>query len=187
MKIKSNILLAAVFLLLLGFVSCSKPQIKNACENVSIDDFVDSTDVLIASAFSPNGDGINDNFRPRFFSKKIKEIDMLGNPVYVFYPDVTISFFQVKKWNTGKVVYDGFLNNYEGWDGSFDGETCRGYYKYNITVDFSSGESKSYEGEICIIEGDECYKNMGNCVWEDQLITGQQSTIEPIANSSACQ
>jgi gliding motility-associated-like protein len=69
--------------------------------------------IIVPNAFTPNGDGLNDNFQ--FFTKGIKEI-------------VSVQIFN--RW--GQLVY-GINGNEEGWNGLFNGEASEmGTYIYRI-------------------------------------------------------
>jgi len=183
METKLNWLFAMTILLLCGFVSCTKPTMENACENVSVDDKIDSAQVLIMSAFTPNGDGINDRFIPIIWPDVIGVDSLWGNTIYA--PDPVITFFEVKEWDSGKVVYDGKWNEFEGWDGISDGEICSGYYKYVIRIRTAGGISKRYEGEVCsFTEQGKCYKNADKCVFESDLLGN--TFLDPAVGSGGC-
>ena len=90
--------------------------------------------VLLPNAFSPNGDDLNDIFRP--FTKDVAEIS--GFQVY-------------NRW--GETVYDGVYNNFEGWDGLHKGEVQDvGVYIYLIQYRFEGAEeTKTVIGNITLI------------------------------------
>ena len=83
----------------------------------------------LGSAFSPNGDGVNDNFI--FGGENIN--------------DLTVSVFD----RTGKRVYSGNMNNCM-WDGSLnDGQKAEtGTYFYDIFATTVDGESFKQKGSI---------------------------------------
>jgi gliding motility-associated-like protein len=88
-----------------------------------------SLTISIPSAFTPNGDGRNDFFRP-----------VIGG-------GITIRTFQVfDRW--GRRVWAAAKNNAaRGWDGSYDGRPVEmGTYYYNI-------ELESYTGEVFVRNG----------------------------------
>jgi gliding motility-associated-like protein len=90
--------------------------------------------VFIPTAFTPNGDGVNDLFRV-YTSRSITAI----NSVEVF-----------DRWgNKVYNVYDILPNQEVGWDGTFRGRKLDpGVFIYNISVSFEDGESFNYFGEV---------------------------------------
>jgi hypothetical protein len=183
MKTRLNYLFGITLLLLLGFMSCTKPVMENACENISVDDKINSARVLIMSAFSPNGDGLNDRFRPLILPDIIEVDTLWGTEIYAIRP--TITSFQVKEWNSEKVIYDGTWNDFQGWDGTKDGETCSGYYKYIISITTVNGFSKTYQGEVCsFTEQGKCCKNADKCVFEEDFIGA--GIVDPTVASGGC-
>ena len=94
--------------------------------------------IYIPSAFSPNGDGLNDRFTI-YGGNGIQEIEYLQ----VF-----------NRW--GALVFERkeFPINAEplGWDGSFKGEPAgSGVYIYHLKVNFVDGFEGFYEGDVTII------------------------------------
>ena len=95
--------------------------------------------ILIPNAFSPNNDGVNDDFR--IFAKNGL------NP--------TIKLYQIhNRW--GELVYEA--NNFMvdsdiyWWDGKFKGKKPGiGVYVYYFIVLFENGEQKEFEGSITLI------------------------------------
>lgn len=89
--------------------------------------------VLIPSAFSPNGDGLNDVFR----------IENLS-----FQKASTFRVFN----RYGQVVYDGMSNNNKGWDGMFKGKLAdQATYFYQIQLNYPDGKVEYYKGDVTLI------------------------------------
>lgn len=90
-------------------------------------------DVIMPSAFSPNGDNINDIFRP------------LGYRITQY--DMTI----FNRW--GEIVYQ--INSPTisiGWNGTFNGEDQEvGVYIYYMNATFINGEKKSITGNVTLL------------------------------------
>ncbi len=91
--------------------------------------------IFIPSAFSPNGDGIND------------ALLVLGD-------NGSIEHLQVfDRW--GSLMYQkpsGKVNDEEGWDGKTNGESAAaGVYYYSITIRFPDDELETYQGEIMLL------------------------------------
>jgi len=110
-------------------------------DNITI--FVEKTrPVYIPSAFSPNGDGIND------FFTVYADIDLIE---YIH------DFAIYDRW--GEQVYFNEMQSPEealldlnGWDGNFRTESMSpGVYVYKVLVEFVDGEEIFYEGDITLI------------------------------------
>jgi gliding motility-associated-like protein len=89
--------------------------------------------VKIPTAFSPNGDGINDAWR-------IRNLD-------VIYPNATIQVFD--RW--GQLVYSS--NDYsdnKAWDGTTNGNNLA-MDSYHFIIDFGNGE-KPVVGQVTILK-----------------------------------
>lgn len=92
--------------------------------------------VLFPNAFTPNGDGLNDDFNPTFIN-----IDRDAMTDY--------SFKVVNRY--GQMVYET-NNPYFGWDGSFKGNKCDiGTYYYLCS--FKTKQNKPYErkGDVTLL------------------------------------
>jgi gliding motility-associated-like protein len=94
--------------------------------------------VFIPNAFSPNGDQINDLFRP-FTAEAVEEIeyfivyDCWGNHIYG-----TSSF----KPNDNKT----------GWDGTYKGIAANdGVYTYATQVRLRNGKTQRYVGDVMLV------------------------------------
>jgi len=89
--------------------------------------------ILIPSAFSPNGDGVNDLFR----------IENLS-----FQKASTFRVFN----RYGQVVYDGMSNGNKGWDGLFKGKPSDvGTYFYQIQINYPDGKTENYKGDVTLV------------------------------------
>lgn len=90
-------------------------------------------DVIMPSAFSPNGDGFNDIFRPRGFR----------------ITNYTMTIFD--RW--GGVIFEinsPSINN--GWDGKINGEDAEiGVYVYYMNATFINGEQESNSGNVTLL------------------------------------
>lgn len=114
-------------------------EVGNNCETVTASIAVGSCEVCnvyIPSAFSPNGDGMNDNFQP-----------FLGCQVE------NVHFSVFNRW--GVMVYES--NTLEdGWDGTYQGQmVSEGVYIYNLQFDMlENGVSRaaSYTGDITVVK-----------------------------------
>jgi gliding motility-associated-like protein len=100
-------------------------------ETASVDYLIDPADVKFPNAFTPNGDGDNELFRPR-----ITGVGVLDN-LLVF-----------NRW--GQLVYEG--SDPDGWDGKFNGEDVPPeVYVYLGTVRFPNGDTQEYKGDVTLI------------------------------------
>jgi gliding motility-associated-like protein len=110
---------------------------KNGCADtagVTIKD-VPCCHLMLPTAFSPNGDGLNDVYNP----------NNLG-------PMLMVNFSIFNRW--GKKVYSN-ASNAKGWDGNYEGTPCdAGTYYYIIEYDCQNpGGSRiiSQKGDITLI------------------------------------
>jgi gliding motility-associated-like protein len=87
----------------------------------------------VPTGFSPNGDGLNDWFRP------------LGSAEFV-------SEYQMTVWNRwGQEVYRSVNPTDQGWDGTYKGQPAiTGVYAYVITYKNIFGESKLVKGNVTL-------------------------------------
>jgi gliding motility-associated-like protein len=92
-------------------------------------------DVFIPSAFSPNGDGLNDYFKPQFIR------------------DYTIRNFSIFN-RYGQRVYSISLTKQigNGWDGSFNGKSCdKGTYYYILSLQDPLGKETIMKGDVALV------------------------------------
>lgn len=93
---------------------------------------VEPARVIIPNAFSPNGDGTNDRFRPITDNKNIRLTEMK-----VF-----------NRW--GKLVYSG--NSLNGWDGNVSGKPAPvDVYVYNMVFEFPGGRREVRSGDVALL------------------------------------
>jgi gliding motility-associated-like protein len=94
-----------------------------------------SPDIFIPSAFSPNGDGTNDYFKPEFIREhSIKEFSVFN------------------RW--GQKVYGVSYNQQlgKGWDGFYQGTKCdRGTYYYILSVQDPLGKEGIMRGDVTLV------------------------------------
>lgn len=100
---------------------------------------VDSLDPrgFLPNAFTPNGDGLNDRFLPKFSSERGHEI---------------VNFRVADRW--GKIVYVSYGTKTIGWDGTYNNQGTpaeMGTYYYYLDVRFVNGEHKVYKGDVTLL------------------------------------
>ncbi|HTN44766.1 MAG TPA: gliding motility-associated C-terminal domain-containing protein [Flavipsychrobacter sp.] len=90
--------------------------------------------VLMPTAFSPNGDGLNDRFRPRS-----------TGPVFVRIFEVYNRFGQCVYKSSGKDALNG-------WDGTFKGNMQElGTYYYFINIEINEGGTIALKGDVTLV------------------------------------
>jgi gliding motility-associated-like protein len=92
-------------------------------------------ELRMPTAFSPNGDGLNDYFAPFVNGKRYK-----------------VSTFQIFN-RLGQMVYDGFGDAaMKGWDGRYKGKPVdAGTYFYRIAVSTEYGELLQRKGDVTVL------------------------------------
>jgi hypothetical protein len=123
-------------LFLQSIYACTKAKIQDNCENNTIEispkDFnTDSASFFIPTAFTPNGDELNEMFKP-------------------FLGGVSLKEFEVCKRNN--VLFSTTdINQY--WDGTdTNGDLCKyGVYTYNLTVNNGTDGDIEICGEVSLI------------------------------------
>jgi hypothetical protein len=148
---KMGLKFTALLIVLFAVVSCKKAKIIDSCENNSAEISPsgynkDSAIIFLPTAFSPNGDDLNDLFRPL-----ISGID--------------VTSFKVCRRN--KVIFTADDENTK-WDGTDqDDKKCiDGVYTYVIKGNNTTDGNFEIIGEISLIsEGDLCIP----CWFEDQI------------------
>jgi gliding motility-associated-like protein len=95
-------------------------------------------DVSIPSAFTPNGDGVNDVF----YILGVKDAALIKN--FAVYNRWGNAVFRVSNVVPNTPVY--------GWDGSVNGvKAQQGTYVYEVTMQFADGSQKNYKGTVVLI------------------------------------
>lgn len=94
-------------------------------------------DIDIPNAFSPNGDEMNDFFRP-----VITNADNIEG---------FISEFRVfSRW--GQMVYERTNNNDQGWDGNYNGQQAPPeVYMYYIELIYPNGDVEVLKGDVTLV------------------------------------
>lgn len=109
--------------------------VDSASVTVKVDTIV--AEVFMPNAFSPNGDGLNDRFMPRFYNQR----------------GYKIALFTVhNRW--GQEVFNGSGNNAAGWDGTYHNQgkpADSGTYFYYLKVIFLNGKQKILKGDVILI------------------------------------
>ncbi len=97
---------------------------------ITIDVIYDS--ITIPSAFTPNGDGLNDIFRP--IGMKYQKL---------------VSFSIYNRWGQ-QIFYTA--SKEQGWDGTFNGTLQDlGTYQYVIIVALDNGDNRMFKGTVTLI------------------------------------
>jgi hypothetical protein len=90
--------------------------------------------VVIPSAFTPNGDGLNDVFR-------------IGNIGF----QKLVEFSVYNRW--GQLVYHNTTDPKEGWDGSYNGVILdMGVFNYVIIIANPEGTNTIFKGDVTLIK-----------------------------------
>jgi gliding motility-associated-like protein len=89
--------------------------------------------ILIPSAFSPNGDGVNDVF---------------GIVNLTFHRVMEFRVFN--RW--GQEVFST-QDSYKGWDGTFKGQKATpGVYQYLIRISSPDGQARLFKGDVTLVQ-----------------------------------
>lgn len=93
--------------------------------------------LVMPNAFSPNGDGLNDVFEPKFVNKS----GFLVKDFRIF-----------DRW--GKLVYSAAATKKSGWNGNYsndDKPAAVGTYFFYIDVQFIDGTKRFFKGDVTLI------------------------------------
>ncbi len=94
---------------------------------------IDGNEEFVPTAFTPNGDGINDIFRI---------INMGAHKL--------VMFNVYNRW--GELVYHNDTDPKKGWDGTFNGvPQDMGVFNYVIIIGKPDGKLKQYKGDVTLI------------------------------------
>ena len=92
-----------------------------------------STDIFIPNAFTPNNDGVNDQFK------------MFGELSNIYFLDISV----FDRW--GEKVFESNDPNFE-WDGTYRGEPAPiGVYIYVATAVFNNGSHRDFKGSVTLL------------------------------------
>ena len=98
--------------------------------------------VFVPSAFSPNGDNVN---------------DILAISVGSFVKEIK-SFAIYTRWGEQLISKSNFMPTNQpldtnGWDGTLNGNLCdSGVYVYMLEVEFEDGTTEQYKGDITLLK-----------------------------------
>ncbi len=109
--------------------------IKDGCSTSDTIEVKRDCYLNIPNSFSPNADGLNDNFLPR---------DILSSGLASFNMNI------YNRW--GERIFTTSNINGSGWDGKFGGKNQPiGTYVYQIDVVYNNKERKSYTGNVTLL------------------------------------
>jgi gliding motility-associated-like protein len=113
--------------------------VSNTCKDTAMVDVGElppySGDVIMPTAFTPNGDGKNDVFKPVFRVER----------------GYTLSEFRIFNRYGQAVYYTSNVN--AGWDGTYKGQLQdQGVYYYIIKIRFIDGTERAFKGDVTLIK-----------------------------------
>jgi len=133
-------------------------SIKSCCEISSLETVVGTGKIYVPNLFTPNNDGINDNFTI-FASSEIAQIKKL----------------EVKKGSKTIFTATDFSPNSStsAWDGTIDGEVVKGLFSFDIDIIDDAGITQSFSGKVCSLpcngtDKDKKFDNFDNCTFGTQ-------------------
>ncbi len=104
-------------------------------DSATVTIYVDYPDNCIPSAFTPNGDGLNDVFR-------------LCNKLRF---ERLVDFRVFNRW--GQLIYENTNDGQKGWDGTLNGVVQdMGVYNYMIIIARPDGTNRIFKGEVTLIK-----------------------------------
>lgn len=123
-----------------GKVSIRIDDVFGCTDIASVDINVDrQAAIFVPTAFSPNGDQINDRLVIFGDLRQVKEL---------------LSFEVYNRWGTRLYARQNFMPNEEstGWDGRFQGDLLQtGVYLYRLVYRLTNGEEKTLTGDFSLI------------------------------------
>ena len=113
--------------------------VQGGCQDTALIDITEfsgySNDVQVPTAFSPNGDGLNDVFAP------------------VLRIDHGYSLVSFKVYSRYGELVHSTSNMSGGWDGTYKGRLQdAGVYYYMIKIKFLDGTEKSFKGDVTLLK-----------------------------------
>ena len=113
-------------------MSLSIPALAQERKEAGSDVIKPERSIMIPTAFSPNGDGINDVF---------KLVNVKNEKL--------IDFRVFNRWGT--IVYNS-KDMYQGWDGNYKGQAqATGVYGYAIRIMYEDGVEEIYKGTVTLV------------------------------------
>jgi len=102
--------------------------------NISVDDNID---VMIPTAFSPNGDGNNDFFRP-YSNSSLVEVQ---------------SFAIYDRWGNNLYYTENLsMSGLSGWDGTYNNQNAEvGAYTFVALISLNGDEPKIFKGNVTLV------------------------------------
>lgn len=140
-----------LFLLIITFclTACKKAVYnRNCCEQPGIATVFFGGYLTIPNAFTPNGDGVNDQLIPITYG-------VTSYTLTVVLEDETL-----------------FQGINEGWDGKINGKAENGIYGYVIDIEPDRDNALQVRGQICTIvdPANACIKEADRCAFENQFV-----------------
>lgn len=130
--------LLSISICILSFIfsSCSKEgksALKGCCDNEILSDTFGNGMVYLPNIFTPNGDGINDEFF------------VMGDSI------ARVLNFEIRSQSGRPVFHIADLIQYDSlrWDGKIDGVVEKGLYEFSLSVEAEDGSIGNFNGSVC--------------------------------------
>lgn len=124
---KKILLTLALLMSIVGYSQVSKTQPISAIASTSVDEYF----IYVPNSFTPNGDGLNDIFRPAVIGQQT---------------------FQMTIYDRWSEVLYKTNDPSNGWDGTYKGNTCKeNAYVWEISTIDIFGIKHYYIGYVIII------------------------------------